>query len=283
MKKQTGPRTVEGKEKSSRNAIKSGVYSTALMPDESPQDVEDSVQNIMHEFGLQGHAHEIVVRQFVHVTMQRNRLQKGLHKTLQHYFSSSRGIEHFCIEANLDPEFADKVPAWYFDSSSDQKVRSELIWQIWREALDLRANYSVELIQAAQSKLPKLWAHVMKNQSDANRIKYTLGEMIAFSFKQSRPEDNVQALIDSIEEKFQFELLWINNAQRFLLIIDSIQAQLTIEQMTDDRISAAESKLHKRFQELLTTIHQLSAIAKSQQALSSQKGLKQIATVELQN
>jgi hypothetical protein len=65
MTNQTGPRTAVGKINSSRNALKKGIYTNAVLPGEDVQALEELAVAISDSYGVKDAAGEIVVRRYL--------------------------------------------------------------------------------------------------------------------------------------------------------------------------------------------------------------------------
>ena len=65
MANQTGPRTTVGKINSSRNALKKGIYTNAVLEGEDIQALEELALDISESYCVNDAAGEILVRRFL--------------------------------------------------------------------------------------------------------------------------------------------------------------------------------------------------------------------------
>ncbi len=76
-KKSTGPKTPQGKARSSQNAIKHGLHSRILvMPDESQADFDELSDGLLRSYGPQNLAEKLIVEQIIIAHWKIRRLQR---------------------------------------------------------------------------------------------------------------------------------------------------------------------------------------------------------------
>jgi len=128
MANQTGPRTAVGKINSSRNALKKGIYTNAVLPGEDVQALEELAVDISDSYGVKDAAGEIVVRRFLQHTLQTNRLQAAQADLIQSKMHGHRVRQEFCTEVNLSAHCAAQIPDWYFTEDEQTKQKARLIY-----------------------------------------------------------------------------------------------------------------------------------------------------------
>lgn len=255
MANQTGPRTAVGKINSSRNALKKGIYTNAVLPGEDVQALEELAVDISDSYGVKDAAGEIVVRRFLQHTLQTNRLQAAQADLIQSKMHGHRVRQEFCTEVNLSAHCAAQIPDWYFTEDEQPKQKALLIYAAYVEASSLKKHYKPDLMLAAKSKFPNLWLYLMGTQGSATQKVYaTLGERLASHYSQSQPQANIQSFLDELKEEKYYELLWGENESRYLAVIAGLRAKAVLDVVSDPNWSKAEGTLHRRSQDLLGSL-----------------------------
>jgi hypothetical protein len=255
MANQTGPRTPVGKINSSRNALKKGIYSNALLPDEDADAIEALADDLGQRFEVQDAAGEILVSRVLQTTLQGNRLQNAQAAMIQ---SKMHGIEFrrkFCVEVDISILLASELPDWYFEE--DQKAKQEALEmaQVWAEAMYLKQNHSTELILRAKQALPSLWQYLMgKDGSTVQKTHATLGERIATLFKHQSPQANLQELINALESKHKYAMLYAKNEVKYEAVINGLRGKAVLDVYSDPNWSKADAATHRRTNELIASL-----------------------------
>jgi hypothetical protein len=255
MAKQTGPRSAVGKLTSSRNALKKGIYTNAVLPGEDHHALEELAQNICETYAISDAAGVITVQRFLQNTLQTNRLHKAQTALIQAKMHSHSTRVKFCQEVNLSPTVASELPCWYFDDDPVPRANARLFFTASQEAKELQEKYSPDLMQSARAKFPTLWEYLMgKTGSASQRVYATIGERLATLYKQTHPHNNIQCFIDELKNDFFYELLWAENEERYATVVDGLKAKAAIDVITDPNLNKAEAALHRRQQEMLGTM-----------------------------
>ncbi len=255
MANQTGPRTAVGKFNSSRNALKKGIYTNAVMPGEDPQALEELAENLSETFEICDAAGEITIRRFLQHTLQANRLQTAQIDLIQAKMHSHSTRLNFCREVNFSPLAAEEIPGWYFDDDPGPKENAEFIYEVFQEASQLKKHYTADLMLAAKSRLPNLWRGLMGEPGSATQKVYaTIGERLSANYKQQNPQANIQCYLDDLKEEKKYQLLWGENESRYVAVIAGLRAKATLDVISDPNLSRAEAALHRRSQELLASM-----------------------------
>ena len=255
MANQTGPRTTVGKINSSRNALKKGIYTNAVLAGEDIQALEELALDISESYCVNDAAGEILVRRFLQHTLQTNRLQSAQTAMIEAKMHSHACRQDFCNEVNLQPIDASLIPSWYFESDVVRKATAKSIYLGYQEAEWLMKNHSPEMMLQAKTKLPKLWLMIMGETGSATQKVYaTLGERMASLYGQAHPKSNIQLFMESLEQKHRFDLLWGENEDRYKAVIAGLRAKAVLDVLSDPNWSRAEGALHRRSQDLLGSL-----------------------------
>lgn len=255
MAKQTGPRTAVGKLNSSRNALKKGIYSNALLPNEDPQALEALADDLGRRFGVQDAAGEILVNRLLQATLQSNRLQIAQANLIRAKMHTMEVRRAFCVQVGIDVLAATELPNWYFEEDDTERQAALEMTKVWAEAKILRENFSTDLILRARKEFPSLWRFLMGPDGSAiQKVHATLGERIATLYKHPSPLSNLQELINELEKKHQHALLYAKNAERYEAVINGLRAKAVLDVYSDPNWSRADAATHKRTNELVGSL-----------------------------
>ena len=271
MANQTGPRTPVGKINSSRNALKKGIYTNAVLPGEDAQALEELALDISESYAVNDAAGEILVRRFLQHTLQTNRLQAAQVDLIEAKMHSHANRQRFCIDVHLSAFSADQIPDWYFTDDVEPKENARFTYNVFVEAAYLKEHYSPDLMLQVKVKLPNLWQYLMGSPgSPTQKVYATLGERLASLYKQSQPQSNIECLLDELKKKKLYELMWGENEARYTAVIAGLRANAVLDVLSDPNWSRAEGALHRRSQDLLGSLVGLkrenATLAKTQSA-----------------
>ncbi len=255
MAKHTGPRTAVGKLNSSRNALKKGIYSNALLPNEDPQALEALADDLGRRFDVQDAAGEILVNRLLQTTLQSNRLQTAQANLIRAKMHTMEVRRAFCVQVGIDVLAATELPNWYFEEDDTKRQAALEMTNVWAEAKILRENFSTDLILRARKEFPSLWRYLMGPDGSAiQKVHATLGERIATLYKHPSPLSNLQELINELEKKHQHALLYAKNAERYEAVINGLRSKAVLDVYSDPNWSRADAATHKRTNELVGSL-----------------------------
>ncbi len=247
------------KKSAAYNALKSGIYSNALMPWESEAEVEQACQRLCQEFEVQGLAGYVLVRQFVHTTLQTARLERCQAITVANVLNTRSARQEFVEQAGLGNVAVDKIPDWYFSMDPEDHERAAFHRKVVAQARHLRDNHSPDLMLKVQATYPELWGKVM-GVGSTSRV-YTFGEWITKQYGHSKPMGNLDALLERLSNDYWFDVLWYRNEDRFKAILNSIQAKAEITVTTDPNQQRGTVMLQRKMQSLIGLLADLKKIS----------------------
>ena len=249
------------KKSTAYNALKSGIYTNALMPWESEAEVEQACQRLCQEFEVQGLAGYVLVRQFVHTTLQTARLERCQAITVANVLNTRSARQDFVEQAGLGNVAVDKIPDWYFSMDPEDHERAAFHRKVVAQARHLRDNHSPDLMLKVQATYPELWGKVM-GAGSTSRV-YTFGEWITKQYGHPKPMGNLEALLERLSNDYRFDVLWYHNEDRYKAILSSIQAKAEITVTSDPNQMRGTVMLQRKLQSLmgqLTDLKKLSAL-----------------------
>jgi hypothetical protein len=245
------------------NALKSGVYSNSLMPWEDKAEVDQVYESLCQEFGVKNASEEILVRQLVQVTLQTKRLERSQAMKVSKYLSNIHGRKEFLTRAGLWHIQLVDLPDWYFAMNEADYQYTARIAKCLEQAKHLLENHSADLMMQVKSRYPELYAFVMGPVGPRHQL-HTFGEWIASIYKQQSPLSNISELIKEMESDYAMELLWHENGERFLDVIESINAQVELDVQSNPNHMKQAVMLFRKTESL---IDQLSDIRRKAQTV----------------
>ena len=263
----------------SKNALKKGIFTNALLEGEDPQAVEVIVEDVINRFEVDDASGEIYARRFVQTTRQINRLNKAQIDYVEGYMQSELARQEFCRQVGISTIFSKDLPDWYFTAETKPREEAMQILKILKEAERLVANYSVDLITRAKGVVPNLWRFLMGEEGGATQKVHTFGDRLASLYKKPTPQENLKALIEIVEHNYEYELQWAKSSQRFDSIVQGIRGQATMEAMSNPNWARADSLYHRRSQDLVQTLVSL----KHEKATKTQQVLEMIEPIKTSN
>ena len=106
QKIKTGPTTPEGKKRSSMNARTHGLYSSALLPSERPEEFRSLVANLCGDWRVQCTTGELLVNQLAALTYRQARFERARSAISESTFAELHNIKEFCTAAGIGVDHA---------------------------------------------------------------------------------------------------------------------------------------------------------------------------------
>ena len=248
-----GPRTQQGKNASSRNAIKVGLYTDSLLEGEDPKDLEDLRSSLVQQWGLEGTQGELIARDYAYSELKSTRLYQALVALIESHMYTQDTRREFGKQAGFLALEYDKLPDWYFGSDDGPKSDAVILCSALGEAYTLKSNHTLQAVLQARTLYPNLWRIVMgPNAINPNQ---TLGERLLAKFGKPTPEANLQAFIDHHKELHQFEIRWGLSCERFEAILRGLRAKYEMEVLCRADWVKVENAQHRRRIELTQMAH----------------------------
>jgi hypothetical protein len=138
------------------NALKSGVYSNALMVWESEEEVEDAFHKLCKEYEVKGIAGELLARQLVQTTLQVARLERSQANKVTTVLNTRQARRVFAEQVGLGILLVDSLPDWFFSIDIEEYERAGLYAQCVDQARDLQRNHSADLMANVRGTYPEL-------------------------------------------------------------------------------------------------------------------------------
>lgn len=254
MAENTSPSTTAGKNDPSRNALKRGIFTNALLHDEDAQDVEVIVDALINRFDAGDASGEICARKLVQTTLQIKRLNQAQLDYVEGYMQGESIRQDFCRQVGIPTQSSKDLPSWYFDCDVSSRNNARFLNKTLSEALQLKSNYSVDRLTRAKVLFPNLWFYLMGEDGSAIQKVHSFGDRLGSLFKKPTPNENLQALIENIRSETYFDLLWAQNERRCEAVVRGLRAKAMLDAMSNPNWARAESLFHRRSHDLLQTL-----------------------------
>jgi hypothetical protein len=144
-----GPKTREGKEKSSRNATKLGIFSKSpIVGDERIEDWDERVQGLRDSFQPSGYLEESIVYEMALNRQHKERLDRSMNAIVQHQFDTANALERISGVADFLEHPADEFVAYRDDPKAAQPIMDAIIDG---EAIATFSGYELSMFFSALS------------------------------------------------------------------------------------------------------------------------------------
>ncbi len=230
----TGPKTVEGKAVSSKNAQTHAIFTKEYLPWEDGKAHQQAFEKMCAHYRAHDPVRQGLLRSIAQDQLMEERLARALRAKIEGMLQSERIKMSFAQEAGLPLHGAHLLPMWYFALQDDgNKEYALYLSRVQEQAASLKQQYSDAIVPVIEQKFPDLYDFVMHGQLVKTSFLTVLGQR----FKQSMPTLNLAAVINHISEKYPHHVDWAADALRYQIIIDGLHAQMELEAMDLDKTS----------------------------------------------
>ena len=262
----TGPKTVEGKAVSSKNAQTHAIFTKEYLPWEDGAAHQQDFEQMCTRYRAHDPVRRGLLRSIAQDQLMEERLARAQRLKIEGALQSSSIKRRFGQEVGLLPHQAEQLPMWYFALQDDgSKAHALFLADVQSQAALLKKQYSDAIVPQIEEYFPALYKFVMTGQQVKTSFLTVLGQR----FKQSMPTLNLSAVINHISEQYPYHVDWAAQAQRYQGIIDGLQAQIALEAMDLDKFSRYTTMLQNRRLKNLQALaaqdlhdHQMQSFAK---------------------
>ena len=262
--KQTGPITVNGKQRSSLNARTHGLYTKTLLPNERPEDLKSLVASLQKDWPVTSTTGQLLIYHLATLMFRKSRLEAARSAMSSKALHDHGDRVSFCIKLGLDTCEAERIPEWFFEESTTTQERCALAGRIRQQATFLKDNYSTHLVEMAVTNLPDLWRDVMG--TSAPNFNTSIVERMCQVHKCESNELAVNTHLQCVMDRFEFELMWTEKRERIKNIVECMRATKIIDAMSRGDLMKLESSLEGQ---TIDTIRQLMSLIDFQQYQTS--------------
>ncbi len=249
---QTGPKTEHGKNKVSKNAQKTGIFTQGYLPSENVAQKQKEFEQLCQEWNANTISRQMILRSIEQASLGIERMMRN-EKLILEGAQKSLDIAHeFCRVAGIDSMEAPSLPKWFFsdDDQDFHKQHALYLDMVWREANLLKTEFTDSIIPKISQMYPDLYQYVIGVKTGNASFINCLSERC----KQSTVSLNLGVLMNQIVEKFPNHLLWASDPKRYQTLINAIRARrmndaIDLEKSTRHATSF-QNRIFKGFQML---------------------------------
>ena len=269
---QTGPKTVAGKNTSSKNAQKASIFTKGYLPSENPEQRQAQFELLCQQWGASDPTRQLLLRTVEEASLGYERLMLAMRQKIEGKMQSLDIAQEFAKQAGISVLEAMSFPSWYFKEGSSEKAFAAKVLDAYAEVIALRRCFSDQLTAQIVQQFPNLYAYVMEGQRQGAIFSSVLGQR----YRQATPLQNYAAVQKEIEDNHKYHLLWAQDEERFETIITGIRATQVIEAMDLDKYTRYTTSFQNR---IFKGIHGLAIVdqyeAKTVQVLPNSVNLDQ--------
>jgi len=269
---QTGPKTVAGKNTSSKNAQKASIFTKGYLPSENPEQRQALFELLCQQWGASDPTRQLLLRTVEEASLGYERLMLAMRQKIEGKMQSLDIAQEFAKQAGISVLEAMSFPSWYFKEGSSEKAFAAKVLDAYAEVIALRRCFSDQLTAQIAQQFPNLYAYVMEGQRQGAIFSSVLGQR----YRQATPLQNYAAVQKEIEDNHKYHLLWAQDEERFETIITGIRATQVIEAMDLDKYTRYTTSFQNR---IFKGIHGLAIVdqyeAKTVQVLPNSVNLDQ--------
>jgi hypothetical protein len=235
-----GPQTEEGKKATSRNALKTGAYSSLIiLPGESEDDFRALEEQFIHDFSPRDIAEAAMVRNLAVITWKKLRVEKLEHAGLIRLLNNNFELpEYFQIKYDFQGQDREKVLGLARVTEADHLPQWQLGFQLFRQFS--KQGATVKELDQLQKDAPIVYEFLLDLAREANagnrdnaylckmRVKNRMDEEFdfipyavdKFLAKYDVQEwvvehfDAIKTMVADIQEKRLLKFIQFNSAQR---------------------------------------------------------------------
>lgn len=250
---QTGPKTVEGKSISSKNAQKAAIFTKGYLPSENPEQRQVQFELLCQQWGAKDPTRQLLLRTVEEASLGYERLMLAMRQKIEGKMQSLNIAQEFAKQAGLNAIEALSLPSWYFKDDASQKKFAVKVLDAYAEVMVVRNGFSDQLTAQIAQKFPNLYAYIMEGQRQGAIFSSVLGQR----YRQATPLQNYVAVQKEIEENYRHHLLWAQDSERHEVIIAGIRATQVIEAMDLDKYTRYTTSFQNR---IFKGIHGLAIV-----------------------
>ena len=265
----TGPKTQVGKAKSSKNARKASAFTKGYLDWENHEDKRQQFEALAEQWQAYDPSREIILRSIEYAMLGQERLMYSERKRIEGLMASTDIAKTFCDRAGgFDILDFMTIPAWYFtEGDQDFNDFSISIQKVLTQAVELKKQYSDQLIAQVKTKYPELYLYLMQGRPVTEAFGVALGRR----YGHPNPLLNLQALIDEIEKKYGYCLKWARDPHRYEIIIAGIRAEQMQEAMDLEKSTKYSTNFQNRILKGFAALSQLAQVEQQQLTYVAEK------------
>jgi hypothetical protein len=242
-----GPKTVEGKLASSRNAIKTGAYAVqALLPGESEQEFRELEQLFIDDFLPVGISERASVHTLTMIVWKKLRLEKlesrYIHDLLDRFPKYSEfgavGFDDYPIAAQEwvnNPELIASLNLAQAQSG------------YWALAALKKGRFDLDEMQSLKKDLPAIFKRLQDLLTTLGVKDLSISGMVGTRYHHGAETRPIEDMADKLMEQFQGEIWAIQNQERLLKVRQQIRDKRLVEYLNLNRSQRVADDLDRSY------------------------------------
>jgi len=197
-------------------------------------------------------ARQMILRSIEQASLGIERMMRNEKLILEGVQKSLDIANEFCRVADIGSTRALSLPKWFFseDDQDYHKQHALYLDMVWREANQLKMDFTDSIIPKIANMYPNLYQYVIGVKTGNVSFINCLSERC----KQSTVSLNLGVLMNQILEKYPDHILWASDPKRYQTLINAIRARrmndaLDLEKSTRHATSF-QNRIFKGFQML---------------------------------
>ena len=262
-----GPKTVEGKLASSRNAIKTGAYAVqALLPGESEHEFHELEQLFIDEFAPVGISERASAHTLTMIVWKKLRLEN---------------LESRYIRDQLDrfPKHSEFSAVGFDDypSAADEWVNHpELISSLdldqaqsgyWALAALKKCRFDLDEMQSFKKDLPAIFKRLQDLLSSLGVKDLTIPGMVGTRYHHGAESRPIEDMADKLMEQLQGEIWAIQNQEQLVKVRQQIRDKRLVEYLNLNRSQRAADDLDRSYFKTLEELRRQIEWRKKQEVI----------------
>lgn len=262
-----GPKTVEGKLASSRNAIKTGAYAVqALLPGESEQEFRELEQLFIDEFSPVGISERVSVHSLTMIVWKKLRLEK----------LESRYIHDLLNRFPKYSEFSavgfDDYPSTAVEWVNNPELISSLNLDqaqggYWALVALNRCRFDLDEMQSFKKDLPGIFKRLQDLLSSLGVKDLTIPGMVGTRYHHGAETRPIEDMADKLMEQLQGEVWAIHNQEQLLKVRQQIRDKRLVEYLNLNRSQRVADDLDRSYFKMLEELHRQIEWRKKQEVI----------------
>jgi len=211
-----GPQTAEGKLASSRNSLKTGVYSRQeVLPGEDPKELLELEQYFMEDFAPQGVTESALVHDLTVLAWKKLRLERLEYRRLRDKLNEP--LDYFEAEG-LGLRIPQEAQSYFDDPSLISELDLSLALEHLKNSKKLKAaKYSLAAMEEMQATFLTTFVNIKRKFEDLGATVSTPKSMVECKYSDSNATTPLQDMTDELIEQSEAIIWAIKNCEQILL------------------------------------------------------------------
>jgi hypothetical protein len=239
-----GPKTAAGKKIVSANARKASIFTQGYLPDEDVSGKQERLQAMADQWQAHDPSRQLLLLTVEQAGLGIERMMKAERMKIEGIMASVNFSREFCVRAGISVSLAAQLPDWYFSEDAGalkQKQRALKLPIVWKQAENLKSNYSDGLMSRVHEHSPELYDYV----SEGFRAGHSFSTMLGSRYEQSTTLLNLACLMNEINQN-QDHFRWAEHPKRYQKIIDGLKAEKILEALDLEKSSRYATNFQNR-------------------------------------